>query len=75
MVPTELVARSKLEARVAEYVAAIAECEPAVVKSMKRQMNALAAGDREQGDSRQDYERSLASEELKRRLSGLAKRR
>src|SRR5246127_443452 len=37
---TELVARSKLEVRVAEYVAAIAECEPAVVKSMKRQMNA-----------------------------------
>lgn len=72
---TELVARQKLEARVAEYVAAITECEPAVVKSMKRQMNALAAGDREQGGSRQDYERSLASEELKRRLSSLAKRR
>ncbi|HSS71563.1 MAG TPA: enoyl-CoA hydratase/isomerase family protein [Casimicrobiaceae bacterium] len=72
---TELVARSKLEARVAEYVAAITECEPAVVKSMKRQMNALAAGDREAGGSRQDYERSLASEELKRRLSALAKRR
>jgi enoyl-CoA hydratase/carnithine racemase len=72
---TELVARSKLEARVGEYVAAITECEPSVVKSMKRQIDALAAGDREQGGSRQDYERSLASEELKRRLSALAKRR
>jgi enoyl-CoA hydratase/carnithine racemase len=72
---TELVARSKLEARVADYVAALAECEPAVVKSMKRQIDALAAGDSEQGDSREDYERSLASEELKRRLSALAKRR
>ena len=72
---TELVARSKLEARVGEYVAAITECEPAVVKSMKRQIDSLAAGDREQGGSREDYERSLASGELRRRLSTLTKRR
>jgi enoyl-CoA hydratase/carnithine racemase len=72
---TELVARSKLEGRVAEYVAAITECEPAVVKSMKRQIDALADGDREQGGSREDYEQSLASEELKRRLSTITKRR
>ena len=72
---TDLVPRSKLEKRVAEYAAAIGECEPSVVKSMKRQMNALAAGDQAKGTSREDYERSLGSEELKRRLAALEKKR
>jgi len=72
---TELVPRAKLEKRVAEYVAALAECEPTVVKSMKRQINALAAGEQPQASSREDYERSLASEELKRRLAALGKKR
>jgi enoyl-CoA hydratase/carnithine racemase len=72
---TELVPRAKLEKKVAEYVAALADCEPTVVKSMKRQINALAAGEQPQASSREDYERSLASEELKRRLAGLSKKR
>lgn len=72
---TELVPRSRLERRVAEYVAAICECEPAVVKSMKRQLNALAAGDVAEGRSRAAYEASLASAELRRRLDALSKER
>ncbi|MGH8799540.1 MAG: enoyl-CoA hydratase/isomerase family protein, partial [Casimicrobiaceae bacterium] len=42
---TELVDREALDARVAAYVAALGECEPAVVKSMKRQIRAIVAGD------------------------------
>jgi len=71
---TELVTRAKLDAKVAEYVAAIEECEPTVVKSMKRQLNALAAGDNAEGRSREAYEASLASKELRRRLTALAKK-
>ena len=72
---TELVPRARLEKRVAEYVAALAECEPTVVRSMKRQINALAAGEQPQASAREDYERSLGSEELKRRLAALGKKR
>jgi enoyl-CoA hydratase/carnithine racemase len=71
---TELVPRSALDARVGEYVAALGECEPTVVKSMKRQLNALARGEIEEGRSRAAYERSLASAELKQRLAALTKR-
>ena len=72
---TELVPRATLDKRVAEYVSALAECEPAVVKSMKRQINALATGEQPQASSRDDYERSLVSEQLKRRLAALGKKR
>jgi enoyl-CoA hydratase/carnithine racemase len=71
---TELVARAKLDGKVAEYVAAIEDCEPAVVKSMKSQLNAIAAGDSAVGGSRDAYEASLASKELRRRLTALAKK-
>jgi enoyl-CoA hydratase/carnithine racemase len=71
---TELVARAKLDARVSEYVTAIEECESTVVKSMKRQLNALAAGDNAEGGSREAYEASLSSSELRRRLTALAKK-
>jgi enoyl-CoA hydratase/carnithine racemase len=71
---TELVTRAKLDAKVADYVAALEECEAAVVKSMKRQLNALAAGDSADRDSRDAYEASLASSELRRRLTALAKK-
>lgn len=66
---TELVDREALDARVASYVAALIECEPGVVKSMKHQICAIAAGDRFGVESRSDYEASLASEELRRRLA------
>ncbi len=71
---TELVTGAKLDAKVAEYVAALEACEPAVIKSMKRQLNALAAGDSVEGSSREAYEASLASKELRRRLTALAKK-
>jgi enoyl-CoA hydratase/carnithine racemase len=71
---TELVPRTRLDRRVAEYVAGLGECEPGVVKTMKRQINALAANEAA-GRSRSDYEASLASAELRRRLDALAKQR
>ena len=71
---TELVARSALDRRVAEYVAAIKDCEPSVVKSMKDQLNALGRGALDEGQSRTAYEASVASSELKRRLAALSKR-
>ena len=70
---TQLVARDALAATVDDYVAALRECDPAVVKSMKRQINALAAGDLQAAISRNDYEDSLRSSELRRRLAAIAK--
>jgi len=69
---TDLVARSALRARVGQYVEAIAQCAPGVVKSMKRQLNAIATGEAE-GSSREAYAASLSSEELRRRLAALPK--
>ena len=71
---TELVPRARLERRVAQYAAAFAECEPSVVRSMKRQLNAIARGETAEAGSRAAYEASLASPELKRRLASLSKR-
>ena len=72
---TELVARKRLEATVADYVAAIEACDPAVVTSMKRQLNAIAAGDAARASSRTEYEISLGSAELRRRLAALSQKR
>ena len=72
---TELVTRRRLEATVADYVAAIEACDPAVVTSMKRQLNAIAAGDAARASSRTEYETSLGSAELKRRLAALSQKR
>ncbi len=66
---TELLDREALVPRVDAYVAAIAECAPGVVESMKKQIDAIAAGDRARGESRVEYEASLASKELRRRLA------
>jgi hypothetical protein len=66
---TELVDRQKLVGHIQAYGAALVECEPGVVRSMKRQIDAIAAGDRSAGQSRAAYEASLASEELRRRLA------
>ena len=54
-----------------EYVAALAICEPTVVASMKRQLNAIAAGDGAAAQERTRYEASLQSPELRRRLTAL----
>jgi enoyl-CoA hydratase/carnithine racemase len=72
---TELLDRRELAARVDAYVAALAECEPGVVRSMKRQIDAIAAGDRTESESRATYEASLASEELRRRLAPAGRQR
>jgi enoyl-CoA hydratase/carnithine racemase len=66
---TELTEPRELASRVDAYVAALADCDPGVVKSMKRQIGAIAAGDCIQGESRAEYDASLASEELRRRLA------
>ena len=71
---TELVAAARLDATVGDYVTAIEACDPAVVQSMKRQLNAIAAGDRARASSRTEYEASLASAELKRRLAALTQK-
>ena len=72
---TDLVARDRLEEILADTLAAIEQCEPGVLQSMKRQLNAIAAGDRALADSRSAYETSLKSDELKRRLAALAQKR
>lgn len=72
---TELVARKRLEATVRDYVAAIAACDAAVVTSMKRQLNAIAAGNAALAGSRADYDASLGSAELRRRLAALGQKR
>ena len=66
---TELVDRRDLPGRVDAYIAALGECEPGVVRSMKRQIDAIAAGDRTGAESRAAYEASLGSDELRRRLA------
>ncbi len=68
---TELVSPGRLERTLADTLAAIAQCEPSVVQSMKRQLNAIAGGDPAQAQAREAYETSLASAELKRRLDAL----
>lgn len=65
---TELVQREQLDATVRGYVEAIAACEPLAVGSMKRQMNAIAGNALEAAGCRDDFERSLRSEELVRRV-------
>jgi enoyl-CoA hydratase/carnithine racemase len=72
---TELVPQRRLARTVSAYVAAIAACDPAVVASMKRQLNAIAAGDSAQADSRAAYEASLLSPELRKRLGALSSNR
>jgi len=71
---TELVDREALQGKVDEYVNSIKQCEPSVIKSMKRQINALERGDLAAGRARDDYEASLASDELKRRLATVTKK-
>lgn len=60
-----------LNERVTHYVDAIRACEPGVVRSMKTQLNQIAAGERDALISRTGYENSLVSEELRARLAAL----
>lgn len=70
---TELVAPEQLWKKVDEYVDAIELCEPKAVVSMKRQLNLLANGYAGDALSREDYESSLRSQELKRRVAAAAR--
>ena len=72
---TDLVPRRALARTLAAYVAAIKSCEPSVQRSMKRQIDAIAAGDVGESASRDAYEASLASPELRRRLAALTEKR
>jgi enoyl-CoA hydratase/carnithine racemase len=72
---TELVQRRELQRTVAAYVAAIQACEPTVQRSMKLQLNAIARGETKEAVSRDAYEASLASPELRRRLMTLMDKR
>lgn len=68
---TDLVDGAELTARVAHYVDAIRACEPNVVRSMKTQLNGIGRGEEDAFVSRVEYERSLASDELRARLAAL----
>ena len=66
---TELVERKELHAKVAQYIDAIRACESGAVASMKAQLAAIDRGEKSAARSRKDYEKSLRSEELRRRLA------
>ena len=70
---TDLVARDLLDARVGEYLGALARCEPGVVRSMKAQINGIAGGDQTLATTRHYYETSLRSSELRQRIGALLK--
>lgn len=71
----DLVDRHLLNEKVKEYVEAICACEPRAVESMKKQLNAIAAGGSVAMTLRDDYERSLRSDELKYRVNAVSKNR
>lgn len=71
---TDLVEPGQLWDRVATYTDALAACEPRAVISMKRQLNAVAAAEPGAACARDDYDGSLRSEELKRRISAVSQR-
>jgi enoyl-CoA hydratase/carnithine racemase len=70
---TELVEREELHAKVGEYLDAIGACEPAVLGSMKRQLNAIAAGNMEAAVARADYEKSMRSGAIRERMAELSR--
>lgn len=69
---TELVERGELQSRIATYQDNIARCDAQAVRSMKRHINAIAAGDWNEASGRAAYEASLRAEETARRLTELA---
>jgi enoyl-CoA hydratase/carnithine racemase len=69
---TELVERSELQSRVDTYQDHIARCDAQAVRSMKRHINAICAGEWDEASGRTAYEASLRSEEAGRRLAELA---
>ncbi len=70
---TELVEPGQLDAMASQYVAAIVECEPNVVRSMKHFLNQAAQSEFDVPAQRAAYEKFLKSDELARRLAARSK--
>ena len=68
---TELVDRSELPLRIEAYRSHIAQCDAQAVRTMKRHIDAIAAGEWDVQSGRAAYEASLRSEETGRRLAEL----
>ena len=65
---TELVKSQQLSSRTAEYIDALRACVPDTVRSMKRQLTAIANGDSTLSGDRTAYERSLQSPVIAERI-------
>jgi len=68
---TELVEREELHQVMQRYKTAISECEPQALSSMKRHIDAIAAGGWDEQMGRSAYEGSLRTPETARRLAEL----
>jgi enoyl-CoA hydratase/carnithine racemase len=69
---TELVERDELQPRIDLYRDNIAQCDAQAVRSMKRHINAISAGEWDEVSGRAAYEASMSSEETVRRLAKVA---
>lgn len=69
---TELVERDELQPRIDLYRDNIARCDAQAVRSMKRHINAISAGEWDEASGRAAYEASMSSEETVRRLAKVA---
>jgi enoyl-CoA hydratase/carnithine racemase len=69
---TELVERDELAPRIDLYRDNIAQCDAQAVRSMKRHINAISAGEWDEACGRAAYEASMSSEETVRRLAKVA---
>jgi methylglutaconyl-CoA hydratase len=70
---TELVAVEQFTARIDFYIDALKACEPGAVRSMKRQLLEIAAGDSAAMSSRTAYEASLRNPALAETIASLKK--
>lgn len=69
---TELVERDELAPRIDLYRDNIAQCDAQAVRSMKRHINSISAGEWDEACGRAAYEASMSSEETVRRLAKVA---
>jgi enoyl-CoA hydratase/carnithine racemase len=71
---TDLVERSALQSRIDMYRDNIVRCEAQAVRSMKRHIDAIAAGNWNEALGKAAYDESLRSKETGRRLAELTRR-
>ena len=69
---TELVERDELQSRIDLYRDSIVRCDAQAVRSMKRHINAISAGEWSEASGRAAYEASLSAEETVKRLEKVA---